>query len=174
MAVGYYDTTTNAQASLAERWNGKHWSIAATPDPGGAAGSELSSVSCTAAGECSAVGDCEKEINHSRTLAERWNGKKWSVQKTRNPTSNPNKTLLGVSCTSAKSCTAVGDTSGPLVWYATLVEHWNGSKWSVQGSPHPGTDSQLQGVSCSSTSTCTAVGWHETDSGPQKTLVEHR
>jgi hypothetical protein len=67
----------------------------------------------------------------------------------------------------------VGYTSGPIAWQATLVEHWNATRWTVQHSPHPGTDSQLGGISCS-TNTCTAVGWYKKSSGPQKTLVERR
>lgn len=173
-AGGVWRNGSAVWATLAERWNGKKWSIQHTLDPAGAIFSEFKGVSCAAQNACIAAGDSETKNNHSSTLAERWNGKKWTLQHTLDPTTDPNHFLYGVSCASASTCIAVGYTSGPIVWQATLVEHWNGSKWSVESSPHAGTDSQLQGVSCSSTSTCTAVGWHETDSGPQKTLVEHR
>ncbi|HEY3946436.1 MAG TPA: hypothetical protein VGL78_14510 [Solirubrobacteraceae bacterium] len=173
-AVGTSRNGSAVYTTLTERWNGTKWSINPSPNPAGSQHAELDSVSCTAAGGCIAVGSYQKKPSHSRTLAERWNGKKWSIQHTVNPTTDPNKFLLGVSCTSRSACTAVGYTSGPIVWQATLVEHWNGSKWSVERSPHPGTDSQLHGLSCVSTSTCTAVGLYEKSSGGQKTLVEHR
>jgi hypothetical protein len=121
------------------------------------------------------VGWYEKSANHSRTLAERWNGHKWSIQHTLNPSRDPNKFLSAISCTSPAACTAVGYISGPIAWQATLVEHWNGSKWTVQHSGDPGTDNDLSGVSCSSTGSCTAVGWYEKNTpSPQKTLAEHR
>jgi hypothetical protein len=173
-AVGYWLPSSGPARRLAEHWSGKKWSIQDTGKLTGATSSELQGVSCSAPAACTAVGYYEKSANKARTLAERWNGKKWSIQRPVNPTTDPNKFLYAVSCSSARACTAVGYTSGPTVWQATLAEHWNGSGWTVQQSPHPGTDSQLQGLSCVATSTCTAVGWLSKDSGPQRTLVERR
>jgi hypothetical protein len=42
--------------TLAERWNGKDWTIQATPNPPGSAGSGFTSVACTSASFCVAVG----------------------------------------------------------------------------------------------------------------------
>jgi hypothetical protein len=41
-----------------------------------------------------------------------------------------------VSCASASACTAVGDyyTS---VTRTTLAERWNGTNWTIQGTPSP-------------------------------------
>lgn len=173
-AVGSSQASGSPAVTLAERWNAKKWSIQQTRNPSGATSSQLNSVSCTAAGGCTAVGSYEKTANAERTLAERWNGKKWSIQTTLNPTSDPNKFLLAVSCSSAKACTAAGFASPPLVWKEkTIVERWNGSKWSVQHGADRGTDSVLSGLSCVA-STCTAVGWYENNSSPNKTLVERR
>ena len=161
--------------TFAERFNGTKWSTQRTPRPTGTTASQLSAVSCVAPNACTATGAYQKKDNQSRTLAERWNGTKWSIQNTPNPTKNPNKYLSGVSCTAANACTAAGYTSGPVVWQTTIVEQWNGHKWSVQRSPSPGSDSELLGVSCTSTSDCTAAGWWETqNTGPKKTLVERR
>ncbi len=174
-AVGDWQPSSGPAVTFAERWNGKKWSIQHTAKPSGATSSDLSSISCTAPAACTAVGHYENSSTKTRTLAERWNGKRWSIQETRNPTSDPNKLLYDVSCTSAKSCTAAGETEGEVVWQATLVEHWNGSKWTVDKTRDPGTDNDLDSLSCTSTSTCTAVGWYEkNNSSPDKTLVEHR
>jgi hypothetical protein len=173
-AVGTSTDSSPVSRTLTERWNGKKWSIKPSPNPAGATQAELDDASCTSADRCIAVGHYQKTADHSRTLAERWNGKNWTIQHTLNPTSDPNKFLLGVSCTSGSACTAVGYTSGPIAWQATLVEHWNGRKWGVQKSADPGTDNELFGTSCTATNTCTAVGWYEKSSGRQKTLVEHR
>jgi hypothetical protein len=57
----------------------------------------------------------------------------------------------------------------------TLVEHWNGSKWSVQATPNPSSasSSQLEGISCTSATRCTAAGLYTISSGPSFTLAEH-
>ena len=82
-------------------------------------------MSCTSASACTAVGYYASGSTYV-TLAERWNGTKWSIQHTPNPTGAPGSWLDGVSCASASTCTAVGDPnfSPPQV---TLAERWNGS-----------------------------------------------
>jgi hypothetical protein len=87
------------------------------------------------------------------TLAERWDGIKWSIQATPNP-SLGGGILFGVSCSSASACTAVGASNA-----GTLAERWNGTKWVIQPTPNPPSGGGvLVGVSCSSASACTAVG----------------
>jgi hypothetical protein len=172
-AVGEYLGPSGARI-VAQRWNGKKWSLVHAPNPSGTSFSQLSGVSCTGASACSAVGSYEKKPGAARTLAERWNGKKWSIQQTVNPTSEPNKFLTSVSCTSAHACTAAGYTAGVVVWDAMLVERWDGHKWSAEKTPRPGTDSELEGVSCSSANSCTAVGWYDHGKGPVKTLAIRR
>jgi hypothetical protein len=173
-AVGDYNNKAGVTFALAERFNGKKWSFQRPPNPSAATRTFLQGVSCTSGNACTAVGSYYKGPNKSRTLAERWNGSKWSIQHTKNPTGFPNASLNGVSCRSTKACTAVGATSGQIVLDATLVEQWSGRRWAVQRSADPGTDSQLWGVSCGSAGPCTAVGWYLKASGPQKTLVERR
>ena len=175
-AVGEWTQNGGAPTmAFAERLHGGKWSIDHAPHPTGAIVSEFKGVSCVAPNTCTATGDYEKKPNQSRTLAEGFNGRKWSIQHTPNPTSDANKYLFGVSCTAANACTAAGYTLGNVVWDTTIVEHWNGHKWSVQRSPSPGSDSDLTGVSCSSTSDCAAAGWYEkTNTGPTKTLIERR
>jgi hypothetical protein len=92
-------------------------------------------------------------------LAEHWDGTSWAVQPTAEPTGSSATDLADVSCSSATSCTAVGDyvTNTTL----TLVEHWDGTSWTIQPSPNrPGkeTGSRLLGVSCASATACVAVG----------------
>ena len=84
--------------------------------------------------------------------------------------------LRGVSCPSTTSCFAVGDT---YTVDGTLVEHWNGSHWSIMTSPnHTGSTTRLNGlngVSCPNTTNCFAVGFYQLLSLGEtidKTLVE--
>jgi len=80
-----------------------------------------------------------------------------------------NDELFGVTCLSARSCTAVGSGGGK-----TLVEGWNGTAWSIVPSRNRSGFGELLGVSCISASACTAVGWSQSPaSGAQpRTLVE--
>jgi len=67
--------------------------------------------------------------------------------------------LNDVSCPTVTSCFAVGiQAVGPRA--KTLVEHWNGVRWSIVSSANAAglTDNQLWGVSCSTPSQCAAVG----------------
>jgi hypothetical protein len=63
-------------------WNGTHWSLVKTPNPGGTASanyvSRLLSVRCTSASSCWAVGEQSTgSVFHQEILF--WNGGKWSV-----------------------------------------------------------------------------------------------
>jgi hypothetical protein len=170
-AVGsYYGATSKVM--LAEGWNGTKWSLQPTPDPTGATDSSLNGVSCTLASACIAVGYYYSGTT-DMTLAERWNGTKWSLQPTPNPTGASNSILGGVSCISASACTAVGYSPNyDATANVTLAERWNGTKWYLQPTPNPTgtTNSTLGGVSCSSAHACAAVGKYF--NGTDVTLAE--
>jgi hypothetical protein len=55
-----------------------------------------------------AGGDYYNRSGTQVTLAERWNGRTWAVQRTPNPPDGGASLLKGVSCSSAAACTAVG------------------------------------------------------------------
>ena len=80
--------------------------------------------------------------------------------------------LTRVTCASEVSCFAVGYYRGSV--YQTLIEHWDGSSWSIVASPNGSTyDNQLFGVTCTSESQCFAVGTMQNDhTGNLQTLVE--
>jgi len=160
-AVGGYAPSPGAIVTLAERWSGRDWVVLRTPrvQNGALSGGVLYGVSCLSASACTAVGYGPKE-----TLAEHWNGRKWAIQPTPNPSVTKDIMLRSVSCTSATSCTAVGDSNTSGSRSDTLIEHWNGTKWTVQPTPEPpsGHESTLTGVSCPSAHACTAVGDYDT------------
>jgi hypothetical protein len=173
-AVGDYETRAGEYVPLAERWNGTKWAIQKTPTPARASVSELGGVSCTSASACTAVGGYGNSAGYSVPLVERWNGTKWAIQKTPKPAGATGRTLIGVSCTSARTCTAVGVYGNSARATVTLAERWNGTKWVIRKTPNPAraTDSELQGVSCTSDDACTAVGDYYNRAGHQKTLAE--
>ena len=103
----------------------------------------------------------------THTLAERWNGAKWSIVPSPNPHVN---TIVfdGVSCTSTSNCSAVGYYDVPKLGTSdTLVEHWDGKTWKIVASPNAaGGASSLVGVSCPSPFSCIAVGGIFEGAGP--------
>lgn len=106
----------------------------------------LVAVSCPSATACTAVGEHPQQTS----LAERWNGATWALQRT--PSGAP---LNAVSCPSATACTALGGSLGALAW--------NGATWVSQSVPIPRANgSGLNGVSCTSATACTAVGFYYT------------
>ncbi len=157
MAVGNATNKSEAELALIEQWNGTRWAIQSVPNPRFTNQSFLSGVSCSTATACTAVGQFNTTNGGQFTLAERWNGKSWTVQST--PiTADGSSGLDSVSCPSSTACFAVGSYSTKQ---ASLTERWNGKSWAIQSTPEP--VGYPQSVSCSSVTTCTAVGAQDTE-----------
>ena len=134
-AVGSFPAVMNYQPSGADRtlieiWDGKKWVVMPSPNEGSTlVANGLDAVSCASPRFCVAVGSTDG------TLVQFWNGTKWSVVPSPSPNSQSiygsGYQLHGVSCPSANFCTAVGENNG-----GTLVEFWNGKRWSVAPSPN--------------------------------------
>ena len=137
-------------------------------------------MSCVSASACTAVGSYILDNYYQYTLVEVWNGTAWQVTPTPDPAGAQGSSLSGVSCVSARACTAVGNYSYTIQWdrqriVATLVEVWNGTAWQVTPAPSPDVYSTLSGVSCVSASACTAAGvsgGEPNNAGTQVTLAE--
>jgi hypothetical protein len=115
----------------------------------------LDGVSC-ASSSCVAVGGRSAGAG---TLAEKWNGTKWSVVSSPNPSGSTNAQLRGVSCTSATNCLAAGSYFNGSITLP-FAEKWNGTKWSVVTMPAPSgtTQAYMEAIACASTTKCQAVG----------------
>lgn len=147
------------------------WTIKASPnaDQLSSAINELSSVSCSGAQTCTAVGSYAAGLSSpGDSLAERWNGSSWKLEVAPLPKGATSSALDGVSCPSASACTAVGQ----LILSSTrrgvaFSEKWNGSTWTVESVPNPvgSNGANLRAVSCSAPSACTAVGFYDTKTG---------
>jgi hypothetical protein len=175
MAVGYFYNSSGIERTLTESWNGTTWTVLHSPNPVTAGNNVLSSVSCSSATACTAVGNSEISDTDYRTLIESWDGTSWTAQPSRNPVVGQDY-LFGVFCSAAAACTAVGvtdSTSGDFP-VRTLIESWNGSTWTQTPSPNPGPghDDILFGVSCASATACVAVGNGTQGSGASATLIE--
>ncbi len=147
------------QLTLAESWNGAKWTLEPPVNPRGRLASNLFAVSCAAARACMAAGIASNDaVGLQVTLAESWNGKRWSVSPTPRRLSATNESLFNaMSCVSAADCTAVGYFRDTITGAAHfLIEHWNGRRWNLP--PASDISGSLTGVSCTSPTACTAVG----------------
>ncbi len=149
--------------TLVEHWNGSAWSIVKSPNPP-AASNRLTGVACSRAWGCMAVGQSGGSMNlHVRTLAERWNRSRWVIVKSPTPRGAIYSVLSSISCTRRSDCVAVGEYlpgGQRQSQNHPLIEHWNGSVWTLMPSPQPPRSiaSYLSAVSCRSASDCAAVG----------------
>jgi hypothetical protein len=154
-AGGVFDTALTATdpRALAEAWNGHAWALQKVIRPPGATTNTLSSVSCVSASFCMAVGGRGDTTGGGLTLVERWNGTRWRIQHTPNPTSQfapKGGGLFSVSCVSVSFCEAIGVGAN-----GTFAEKWDGTAWKLQ--TRPGFAVSPQAVSCSATDFCMAV-----------------
>ena len=147
--------------TLVEVRKGTTWSIVRSPALTAGANSELGAVSCSSVSACTAVGDVTTKRT-TRTLIEHGGGSRWSIVASPNAGVDDANYLSAVSCPTATACTAVGHYFNGAS-FLTLIEQWNGSRWSVVPSPNFNMKktNYLTGVSCLSPSTCTAVGYFD-------------
>jgi hypothetical protein len=154
--------------SLIEHYNGTKWRGVPTPNFG--TGGSLNGAAAISARNVWAVG-----TSNGGTLVEHYNGMKWRVVDSPNAGTSTDylKDLVAVS---ANDIWAVGDSASGLrgLHEHPLVEHYNGTKWSVVSSPSPGTTASLRAVAAISARNIWAVGYTATSlDAPFHALIEH-
>ncbi len=92
-------------------------------------------MSALAANDVWSVGDFDQGYRH--TLTEHWDGKSWQVVSSPDGQTILNQ-LTGVVALSASDVWAAGDIGTSQGTGKTLIEHWNGSQWSIVPSANPG------------------------------------
>ena len=132
----------------------------------------LASTAVVSSNDIWAVGSYIADCFHETTLIEHWNGSSWSV------ISNPNPAytyslFTSVAVVSSNDVWAVGFSWNSVNFYQTLIEHWNGSNWSIITSPNPTSDSLFSGVAAVSSNDVWAVGLYNNNNGINQTLIEH-
>ena len=152
-----------------EQWNGSTWAMDTLPSPNSGATSSLSSISADSASNVWAVG---LYLSGSTASTERYepyslhyNGSTWSIV-AMPPVPGTNNLLVydfnAIDAISPTNVWAVGDSGNNVgvggTPTATVIEHYNGTAWSVVPSPTVGTTPYLNGVAASSASDVWAVG----------------
>jgi hypothetical protein len=176
VAVGHSGNSLGTTgATLAEHSEGGRWRLERTPARAGAKVSFLSGVSCTSSAACTAVGYTGARSGIATTLAERWDGSRWALQRTPTPLTTASVQLTGVSCPAPTSCMAVGFFA-VTGFDVMLAERWDGSRWSIENVRYPAGARavKLTAVSCPSPISCTAVGSFNNRVGFDVTLAERR
>ncbi|HEV2242303.1 MAG TPA: alkaline phosphatase family protein [Streptosporangiaceae bacterium] len=144
-AVGERLNADYQDRALIEVWNGARWTIADNPQPGSVR-DMLFGASAVSPSDVWVVGDREGGNGLFETLAEHWNGRRWSVVPTPDPGSTGNH-LYAVDAVARDDVWAVGQRLGTQAPDQPLVEHWNGHRWSVVSTPVSTVSSvMLEGV----------------------------
>jgi hypothetical protein len=172
----------SAHTGLVAQWNGTTWTRVTVPLPkNNNLGSDLGAISADGPNDVWIVGTYLFEVNPSdyanETYSLHWNGSSWKiVPMPLEPGTNPNFEY-GFSAIQANSPTdvwAVGESYNAATYTSsTLIEHYNGTKWSIVPSPSPGSNPALSGVTTSNASNNVwAVGYYTpTGSSTSQTLT---
>ncbi|HEX4655926.1 MAG TPA: alkaline phosphatase family protein [Streptosporangiaceae bacterium] len=161
----------DATLSFAEHYDGKKWSVVPTPNTG----TNFNSFYGLAAsqGQAWAVGEYLNSDYQDRALIETWNGQNWSIADNPQPGSVRDM-LFGASALSPSDVWVVGDQEGSDHTFQTLVEHWDGSSWTVVPTPDPGSaGNHLYAVDAVSPDDVWAAGMQLNGNSPDQGLVEH-
>ncbi len=129
---------------IAERWDGSRWTMSPLAEPSTNAWS-LEGVEALSPTDVWVVGFMrlgEKLADGFGPLVEHWNGSRWSVEPTPPvppsvPGDIPYARLDAVAASGPSDVWAVGEASvsPPAAATDTLVEHWDGVKWTVATTP---------------------------------------
>jgi hypothetical protein len=177
-AVGTQFNSSNGPQPLIERWDGTTWSVVPSPllneDPN-AMTNILYGITALSANDAWAVGVYYQSGSlPQEALIEHWDGSQWSVVPAATPAGSAFSWLYGIAALSAKDIWTVG-TSIPQAGggETVLINHWNGTAWSLVSGPNPGTNANiLYAVApVPGTNQLWAVGNYLT-SGAYQTLIE--
>lgn len=110
------------------------------------------------------------------TLIQHFNGNSWIIVPSANPTNDTVSVLYSVSAVSANDVWAVGSSHNGTLPSRTLIQHWDGTQWSIVPSPNPDSQlNELRGVVAISASNVWAVGYRggTRNETPLETLILH-
>ena len=157
-----------------EFWDGATWTQEADPIPGGFG--TLSAVVALSPSDAWAVGSHTSSVG---ALALHWDGSAWQQVSMPIPSGAKDVSLNGVGAVSATDVWAVGTWFGARkdAWGedgGTLIEHWDGSSWTIVPSLPPRGSATLSAVAALSATNVWAVGSYKAHAGGLgRTLVMH-
>ncbi|HEY3210151.1 MAG TPA: hypothetical protein VGL18_10235 [Actinomycetota bacterium] len=179
---GAFDQARGDFSTLIEHWDGTSWSIMPSPNEGDL-GNNLMGVAAASAHDAWAVGT-RSELMHGVyvpvPLILHWDGSSWKVVPVLGKGTPPNGILGGVLALGPNDVWAAGSYAlNPLqsvdFGRETLIEHWDGHRWSVIPSPNVPFKlaNAVGGLAASGPADVWAVGSWEGDDTGRTTLIEH-
>jgi len=156
--------TTLATSPSSAAATGLIWTVESTPNPHAMqlTNSTFGSVSASGPDEAWGVGIFGDKNALDHPLAEHWNGTTWTVVSVPQP-AGQQAVLSGVDDLAPDNAWAVGESfssgSGANENGLTLIEHWNGTDWSIVPSPNPAVGSGDSDVLTSISGTGTDDLW---------------
>ncbi|MDQ6877501.1 MAG: hypothetical protein M3082_07340 [Candidatus Dormibacteraeota bacterium] len=168
-AVG--DTLSGGdRRTLVERWSGSSWTVVSSPNKSNI--NDLHHVFANSANDVWAAGtSADPTSGKTLSLLEHWNGRNWSIAN--NPSPRSSDYVRGIAGSSSSNVWIVGEADDPAPTYTThtLIEHWDGSKWSQVLDPDVGT---ISGIAAVSAADAWIVGVrYDRSLNANLTLVEH-
>jgi hypothetical protein len=157
------------------------WQRAISPNVGGATevNNHLLSVDAVSKNDVWAVGWAQDPSGPpyiKRTLIEHFDGNTWNIVPSRNRRNDTVSELHSVSAVSSNDVWAVGSSHNGSLPSRTLIEHWDGTEWSIVLSPSPDKQfNELRGVAALSPNDAWAVGYRggTKNETPIETLILH-
>jgi hypothetical protein len=168
-AVGYYVNAEFQQQALIEHYDGTTWSVVPSPSPG-ALQNILYGVAAVADNDVWAAGAREDASGLWHTLVEHYNGTSWSVVPAVDAGSTGNQ-FFAITAVSSSSVYATGQQAGSGFPSQALVEHWNGSSWSVLPTPTDLTETVTPYAITGNDAALNVAGDRESGTAPYTTMV---
>jgi hypothetical protein len=157
------------------------WQNVNSPDISGATpvSNQLLGVDAASANDVWAVG-WAKDPNSSfyirRTLIQHFDGNVWSIVPSPNKPNDTFSELYSVSAVSTNDVWAVGSSNNGSAPSRTLIQHWDGTRWSIVPSPNPDSQlNELRGVAAVAADNAWAVGYRggTKNETPLETFILH-
>jgi hypothetical protein len=148
--------------TLILHWNGRKWSLEASPNPGGTpvrGFDYLTGITAVAGNNAWAGGYYKPQrSSNTETMILHWNGDRWSQARTFTP-GFTNAQVIGITALSRTNAWASGFYSDVTSTLQAFILHWNGKSWTSVHIPAPGSEGSILGaVTARTPSDAWAVG----------------
>jgi hypothetical protein len=171
-AVGIYYDSTDRRQTLTEHWDGNNWSIVPSPNMG-TSNNVLQAVVAASSNDVWAAGHWDVSGPVHQTLVEHWDGSSWSVVPSPS-TGGVANILRGIAARAGNDVWAVGNICvSNCLTSRTLIEHWDGSMWSIVPSPDPGSVNGYVAVVALAANDAWATGTYSNDGTTWSNAMTH-
>jgi hypothetical protein len=136
-AVGYYEASSGAPTPLILRYNGTSWTQLRGARVPGATSNILYTVAVVDPNDVWAAGTYYDYANGlTEAMIQHWDGTTWTIVPCPSPGEYLTTEINQLVALSANDVWAFGDYNDSETGLITLIEHWDGSAWTVVPSPN--------------------------------------